>query len=362
MLYLEILQKRLTTELKDYFIQNGGYRFLRRWIQDADDHEDLFLCIKLIEVCRVLPFDLHAIKTAEIGKSIKQLTHFDSEAYTNDDHQLLKKEVSSIMKEWKAAQEVKREEERKIQEAKLAAERALRGDLDTSTTDLQVEEPAAGEQKPSTKLRTSNHGGGSAESKASTSSSSQNSDNKLKLKSEPKLVSVATLPSSTLNQQNAFNFDSVPSATTTTNTTSGATEKAGNTDINEGARKLLARKQFANPNNGIYANNAATSAPPSASSTHSATTMIVKPIGKGGLKKKDSTGASSAGGKKSIRWADEMGETLREVQYIEVEKIKSSVASYKSHKDLVKRERQLEKETYLSKTVDTMQRTTNWRK
>lgn len=81
-------------------------------------------------------------------------------------------------------------------------------------------------------------------------------------------------------------------------------------------------------------------------------------MGKGGLKKKDE---SSKKEKKSIRWADEEGGNLREVQTIEVDRIKSSVANYKSHKDLVKREKQIEKETHLSKTSEAMHATTSWR-
>lgn len=81
-------------------------------------------------------------------------------------------------------------------------------------------------------------------------------------------------------------------------------------------------------------------------------------MAKGGLKKRDE---GSKKEKKSIRWADDEGGSLREVQTIEVERIKSTVANYKSHKDLVKRERQFEKETHLSKTSEAMHATTAWR-
>lgn len=69
-------------------------------------------------------------------------------------------------------------------------------------------------------------------------------------------------------------------------------------------------------------------------------------MSKGGLKKKDSNGKRE---KLGVKWADEEGGLLREVQTIEVEKIKSSVATYKTHKDLVKKEKQLEKEVHLLK-------------
>ena len=50
--------------------------------------------------------------------------------------------------------------------------------------------------------------------------------------------------------------------------------------------------------------------------------------------------------------ADEEGQTLKEVFTFEVEKIRSTVANYKnqkSHKDLAKRERQLERDAHMSK-------------
>jgi hypothetical protein len=74
-------------------------------------------------------------------------------------------------------------------------------------------------------------------------------------------------------------------------------------------------------------------------------------------------GASSAGEKKKkgIHWADEGGGLLREVQIIEVAKIKRSTADYSNTRELSKRERLAEKETHLAKTEDAMQRNTEWR-
>lgn len=76
-------------------------------------------------------------------------------------------------------------------------------------------------------------------------------------------------------------------------------------------------------------------------------------------------GIKKSGGPKrvqrSIQWADDHGGALREVHTIEVERIKSSTASYKSHRDLVKKERQLEKEVHLSKAQDAMHKNTEWR-
>jgi hypothetical protein len=81
-------------------------------------------------------------------------------------------------------------------------------------------------------------------------------------------------------------------------------------------------------------------------------------VRRGGLKR---PGAPKRENALSIQWADDKGGVLREVHTIEVEKIKSSTASYKSHRDLVKKERQLEKETHLSKAQDAMHKNTEWR-
>lgn len=53
--------------------------------------------------------------------------------------------------------------------------------------------------------------------------------------------------------------------------------------------------------------------------------------------------------------------TLKEIFTFEVEKIRTAVASYKSHKDLVKREKQLEKDLHMSKVHDAMQKTVDWK-
>lgn len=67
--------------------------------------------------------------------------------------------------------------------------------------------------------------------------------------------------------------------------------------------------------------------------------------------------------KLNISWADETGGLLREVRYIEVDKIKSSVANYKNHKELVKREKQMERETNFTGKLEeeVMTKTTDWR-
>lgn len=64
--------------------------------------------------------------------------------------------------------------------------------------------------------------------------------------------------------------------------------------------------------------------------------------------------------KRSLKWADDSGGELREVRTFEVKNLKKSTASYKSHRDLVKKEKMLEKSSNISKIVEAMQPTTKW--
>jgi hypothetical protein len=65
--------------------------------------------------------------------------------------------------------------------------------------------------------------------------------------------------------------------------------------------------------------------------------------------------------KLSVKWVDQCNAgSLRQVFTFEVEKIKNSVANYKTHKDLVKKEKQLEKDTISHKIRDAMQPVGEW--
>lgn len=95
---------------------------------------------------------------------------------------------------------------------------------------------------------------------------------------------------------------------------------------------------------------------------------------KGGLKRKhaehsfgNSTDGSTGGetikrARMSVQWADENGGTLRDVMTFEVERIKNTIKDYKSHRDLVRKERQLEKDLHLSKSKEVMHPAVEWKK
>ena len=62
----------------------------------------------------------------------------------------------------------------------------------------------------------------------------------------------------------------------------------------------------------------------------------------------------------AVQWADEKGESLRDVCTFEVDKIRQSTSGYKNHKDLVRREKQFEKEMHVSGIDEAMQKTVEW--
>jgi hypothetical protein len=65
----------------------------------------------------------------------------------------------------------------------------------------------------------------------------------------------------------------------------------------------------------------------------------------------------------SVKWVDEAtAKPIREVYTFEVDRIKNSVASYKSHKDLVRKEKALEKDLNANMIADAMQPTAPWQK
>ena len=88
---------------------------------------------------------------------------------------------------------------------------------------------------------------------------------------------------------------------------------------------------------------------------------------KGGLKRKNETNdaldaTSSKKTRLTVLWADENGGTLRDVMTFEVERIKNTIKDYKSHRDLVRKERQLEKDLHLNKTKEVMHPAVEWKR
>ena len=126
--------------------------------------------------------------------------------------------------------------------------------------------------------------------------------------------------------------------------------------------------------------NATAAAKPEGLASSDVLKAVLKPVApvvplKGSLKRKHAEtdaaggGASSAGAskrvKRSVKWADVDGNgSLKEEHVFEVERIKKTVTEYKCHRDLVKKEKQLEKDLHLRKgnEQEHMQHTIDWRR
>jgi hypothetical protein len=83
------------------FVANGGLRMLKRWIKSAELEGNIEELRILVKLCKKLPFDTHAIKVTEIGKTIKKLLKFNSGDPAADSlTHMLHDEVKELMSHW----------------------------------------------------------------------------------------------------------------------------------------------------------------------------------------------------------------------------------------------------------------------
>lgn len=75
---LEILRTHITPALSQEFISLGGLRLLKKWLKAAEDMDHAEELRLIVTVLRTLPFDSQAIKTSEIGKTVKKLSKYVS--------------------------------------------------------------------------------------------------------------------------------------------------------------------------------------------------------------------------------------------------------------------------------------------
>lgn len=59
---------------QEIFVLSGGFHLLKQWLKLADEQENISEIILLIELCKLLPFDVVCVKTSEIGKVIKKIS------------------------------------------------------------------------------------------------------------------------------------------------------------------------------------------------------------------------------------------------------------------------------------------------
>lgn len=82
----------------------GGYRIIKRWFQLAENEDSVGELVKLLKLCRKLPFDEAAIREANIGKVIRKLKKFKSSKGTAGVGEL-NTQIENIMTKWRAKQQ-----------------------------------------------------------------------------------------------------------------------------------------------------------------------------------------------------------------------------------------------------------------
>jgi hypothetical protein len=338
-------------------------------MKDAEENDSLYELMAIIRLCNSLPFDPNSIKIAEIGKLIKKLQKYQPRSpnnYPMNDVNEFLQDVNKLVDYWK-------EQLAAISKNKQQTSGSLPltpTSIQQQKTSVQVKNEAIQKAKEASnrekKVSLSNVAASVAAMKTAQSQNeakfmrddSQELTEPMDVDEEP----TTSKPTKSYKEQYDESVEEETkqptAAATQAPSTVPTTRERKPLDMVEGARKLLAMRSQqikaaseANKNLDLTNNDQLNE-----EGEKKVYGKELKPLGKGGLKKKDKNRE-----KFSVKWADENGGLLRDIQTIEVEKIKSSVANYKSHKDLVKKERQFEKETHLLKTTEAMQRTTEWR-
>lgn len=81
------------------FVENGGFRILRRWMKLAEDNDNVEELRFILTVCENLPFVESAVRHAEIGKSIKRISKHVSSSGRNTSE--LYAAANRVMDLWK---------------------------------------------------------------------------------------------------------------------------------------------------------------------------------------------------------------------------------------------------------------------
>ena len=422
-LCLRILTKCMTPECGQSFITFGGLRLLKRWIKVAEDEDCVDELRVIVNLCKVLPFDGQALKDTEIGKSIRRLLKFRSIS-TNLD--LLFTDVRNLIQHWtnyvkgvivsKTSQLDNTDKNEKLPNIVFALSQRLvieRGqpshhtstsksfdsndiasdftDNDdvtkyhntlkstdsnipygTLSTDAQgqarqgvLEALAGGKNNLNNNTTTtalSSSGSGGAVTAISGTGPRKNplGGPILPGSSSSSSSSFGPLVTQGFGGLGGLDIRVAPSAVKRSNTT------ADGSNIMAEKAKLFIRTQLKN-------NIAEMDLQAATMNTNMIDLEPIVPLTgclKGGMKRKsdakenylDPVFPTGKKPKLTVMWADENGGTLRDVLTFEVERIKNTIKDYKSHRDLVRKERQLEKDLHLSKTKEAMHPTVEWRK
>ena len=419
---LYILSNCMTSKCGQSFITFGGLRLLKRWIKVAEEEDCVDELRIIITLCKSLPFDAQAVKDTEIGKSIRRLLKFRSNS-TNIE--TLYTEVRNLMQHWTNHVKgviVSESQQLEISESKdvlpdivlelsqrLLRERGLpatisatsqyadddnsmssdyafqsngRGPLGalhvTSSHDMRDDTrtpPLTPTAASSSSFHDLSRPGvldalatGTNAASASSSNSTHSSPYNTNIMNNPSGRPIPiglSVPSSSgfgtllgqgfggLGSLDVRSAPSIPVKRVSTDGTNVMAEKA----------KMLLQNQSKNLSSDANDQNALLNL-----ATFGAIAAPVSVL-KGGLKRKHEGGGNSTDPsaavkrpKMTVLWADENGGTLRDVMTFEVERIKNTIKDYKSHRDLVRKERQLEKDLHLSKTKEVMHPAIEWRR
>eukprot|EP01039_Chlorochromonas_danica_P001828 gene1828-1998_t len=340
---LEILHHHMVEGLHLDFVEFGGYRLLKRWLQSAERDNRSAELRAIVSFCRTLPFDSGIIKRTEIGKAIKKLQKYQTNSSEGPN---LQKEVQLLMEDWKEKAMVeKRAQQRPTTKTMPMNQEDSSKELTTRKEDspneavaMDVEE----EDQPKSMQSPLPSPARATTERVSIITPTIPPEPVLKPKDEPSSF-LPVKPAPLLPFLTNSNMPAAAAALLATPAKSAPARERKSLDMVEGARRLLAQRKVSQE----------TPVPTVEEeiSVKNEVVLDLKPLAKGGLKR-NRDGAKRD--KRTVQWADESGGLLREVHQIEVDRIKSTVASYKSHKDLVRKERQLEKETYLSKAEEAM--------
>jgi len=409
-LLVEILTSQTSESCEKQFVSHGGLRLLKLWIKIAEEENNLHELIALVKLCRKLPFDEKAIKeTGGLGKSIRKLLKFK---HSSPDLNTLFDEIRGLVGQW--TQQAENAMNLSVQKAAVVK---VEDSIDApqiavtlSEKLVQLRGKEAKEEIKTTIQETSQKTNVPADEKSSlqrpnpvNEAKPKPSDNKaannIIKQSLPPLIEKVFIPGDMTDMSNdtsaelfnpslastmellalhSVNHSNNNIVKTLPTAQPAAVREKKVADMAEGARKLLAIKAQAQSKNLMEVDPNINNAN---ASTEIVPPVVIKAL-RSAMKKSSLTSTLSSSSSSSstitttsaeedlankekktagIRWADEHGLSLREVHTIEVEKIKNTVASYKSHRDLVRKERQLEKDTHLSKVHDAMQRTAAWR-
>jgi hypothetical protein len=413
---LYILSNCMTPKCGQSFITFGGLRLLKRWIKVAEEEDCVDELRIIITLCKSLPFDAQAVKDTEIGKSIRRLLKFRSNS-TNIE--MLYTEVRNLMQHWtnhvkgvivSESQQIEISESKDVMpDIVVELSQRLLKERGRPTTISAISQSADDDNSMSSDYSFQSNGRGPLGVLDVTSPRDMRDDNSTppltptssSSFNDPSRPGVLDALATGKNAASAFSSNSAHSSPYATNpsgrpipmglsvpSSSGFGTLLGQgfgglgsldvrsapsipakrvstdgTNIMAEKAKMLLQNQFKNLSSDSNDQNALLSL-----SSFGAIVPHVSVL-KGGLKRKHEGGGNpadpSAAGKRAkmtVLWADENGGTLRDVMTFEVERIKNTIKDYKSHRDLVRKERQLEKDLHLSKTKEAMHPAVEWRR